>query len=195
MRATGFTLLELIVGVALFAIVTVIAYSGLAALYQAEEGMADHAADWGDLQLALQLLETDLSQAVDRPVRDPLGGTQAAFILSRGSTLELGFSRLGAGILSGAVSQLQRVEYLWDGETLRRRLWPHPDRVQGRATQDTVMLDDLKTLDWRFRDSAGNEHTVWPPAQDNPPALPALVELSLEHPSVGPIRRLLLVQP
>ena len=72
-RQGGFTLLELLVAMAVFAIMSVVAYQGLRSVLQVNEVSREHAQVLADLQVSLSVLERDLSQLVDIRVRDEFG--------------------------------------------------------------------------------------------------------------------------
>ena len=80
----GFALFELLVAVAIFAIMGVIAYRSLAAVTSTRAAIAAEAARLGDAQFAIALLERDLRQAAVRPVRDGFGQPQPALQGTRG---------------------------------------------------------------------------------------------------------------
>ncbi|MCQ8131101.1 PulJ/GspJ family protein, partial [Methylomonas rivi] len=66
-RAGGFTLLELLVAMAIFAIMAVMAYGGLKTVIDTRRATQAKAAQLRQLQQALYLLNEDLQQAVSRP--------------------------------------------------------------------------------------------------------------------------------
>lgn len=192
-QSVGFTLLEVLVAMAIFGVVAVIAYGGLAAIIDSKRGVEEHASGLASLSLAFQLMQRDLAQAVDRPVRDELGGTEEAMLLS--STGGLVFTRVGEDLplVDLPRSRLERVEYQLRGDQLWRVRWRQLDRVQGTAADEMLLLEDLAGWQLRFLDQQGNWHQSWPPAGGA--ALPAALELNLEHPTWGPLRRVMLVQP
>jgi general secretion pathway protein J len=64
-KARGFTLLEMLVAMAVFAIMSVVAYGGLRAVLSADQVTQEHARRLADLQVTLSVLERDLAQIVD----------------------------------------------------------------------------------------------------------------------------------
>jgi len=72
-QEAGFTLLEVVVAVALFAVVSTLAYGGLAAVLRSREQLSEASAQLAQLQLAMQMFERDVRSAVLRPVRDGYG--------------------------------------------------------------------------------------------------------------------------
>ena len=72
-RQHGFTLLELLVAIAVFAIMAGIIQIGLVAILDARAEVDAVSEDLKRLQRSLQMLERDLGHAVERPVRDAFG--------------------------------------------------------------------------------------------------------------------------
>lgn len=189
-RSDGFTLLEVMVAIAIFGLVAVIAYGSLSSLMDSKRGVTEHAERLASLQLAFQLMQRDLAQAVNRPVRDELGGSEDAMLLS--SAGRLAFTRLGEDLPATAQqrSRLERLEYQLRDQQLWRIRWRQLDRVQGAKADEMLLMDGVEGWQLRFLDKQGSWQTGWPtPGND----LPAAMELVLDHADWGRLRRLFLV--
>ena len=92
--ARGFTLLELVVALAVFAVLATLAYGSLARLLYAREQLASRAEALGRLQLAYSLLERDCQALVARPVRDELGDPEPPLRRAPDGSLETHPGRL-----------------------------------------------------------------------------------------------------
>ena len=68
-RQLGMTLIEVLVAISLLAILASLAYRGLDQLQRQSTQLLDDSRRWQDLAASFQRLETDLAQAVYRPVR------------------------------------------------------------------------------------------------------------------------------
>src|ERR1700682_5650249 len=68
-RRRGFTLLEVLIAVAIVAVIALLGYRALAALSNAETRLAAEATRWRTLDLFFARLEGDMRQAVPRPAR------------------------------------------------------------------------------------------------------------------------------
>ncbi|NJN45980.1 MAG: type II secretion system minor pseudopilin GspJ [Candidatus Competibacteraceae bacterium] len=79
-RQAGFTLLELLVALAVFAILSVMAYGGLRSVLFAEAAIEAEAQRLAQVQMAFHLLEQDITQIVSRSIRDEFGQQQAALL-------------------------------------------------------------------------------------------------------------------
>ncbi len=126
----AFTLIEILIALAIFAIMSMMAYAGLAAILNVRESTVPKAEQLAQLQLTLHLLNEDLNQVVDRSVRDEFGATEAAFSLGQGNEI-LALTRSAPTWGSeGTDTQLIRVSYRLEEGVLYRRIWSKLDRTQ-----------------------------------------------------------------
>jgi len=185
----GFSLLEMLVAVALFAVASALAWGGLRALVQAQEQSAQVTARLGRLQFAIGLLERDAMGAARRGVRDAYGAPRPAF---EGTAQRLEFTRLGhANPLSLPRAELERVAWQKRDDQLLRLRWPVLDRAPGTRPIEDVLLDGVTALDLVFLDDQGREHRQWPPARGDHGALPRALRFTLELEDFEQIRRVL----
>ncbi len=193
-RGRGFTLLELLVAVAIFAIVAVAAYSGLSALLGANARLDDHSRALNQLQLSLQIMERDLLQASLRTARDQYGDPQLPFVAAPGQDQLFSFTRSGWPNPAGAPrSDLVRVAYALDGDQLVRITWPQVDPGPGAEPSSTTLLDGVRSVDLRFLDVHGNWSDQWPPLGAQPDVAtrpPRAVEVVIDTLRWGRLRRL-----
>lgn len=121
-----------------------------------------------DAQRALAIMRRDIEQLAHRPVRDVFGDAGTAVVVGSGERL-LEFTRLGwRNPLGEQRSDLQRVAYAWDGDSLHRLFWRVLDRAPGSEPGRQLLLSGVSEVTFTALDSAGDEHDVWPPAAGNP---------------------------
>ncbi|MGD8709390.1 MAG: type II secretion system minor pseudopilin GspJ [Ectothiorhodospiraceae bacterium] len=189
-RVSGFTLLELLVAVAIFALVSAMAYSGLHSVLSSQQSVRDEAERIAALQRAFTVLETDLEQAAARGIRDQYGGTQPAMVTDTGRLL---FTRAGhRNPLGRRRSNLQRVGYGRDEEgRLIRYSWRALDQPFEAEPQERPLLDDVDDVSFRFLTEDNQWVEDWPPLvpQGEPPALPVAVTLRIDLPDYGRLQR------
>lgn len=194
----GFTLLELLVAIGIFALISAIAYGSLTRLMVERERLEAEHDFWRSLSLTFTRFEDDFSQARERSVRDVIGFTQPAF---RGqptdtratATPSVEFTR--GGVLTfgdGVRSDLQRVAYRLDDGTLKRLTWPVLDLGPQTVPVETPLLKNVEEFRVRFYAPAGAWLDLWP-AEGINDALPRGVEVKVTLKGRGEFTRLFLV--
>lgn len=192
----GFTLLELIVVLAIFAVLSVMAYGGLSSVLTARAQVAQALERTSALQKAYLRLRNDFQQLRARPIRDDYGAAQPALVVQHDGTVE--FTRSGwRNPLSLPRSALERVAYRVEDGRLLRRSWRVLDRAQNQEPVETVVLDRVEEAAWRFLDGNREWQATWPEAASllnpnaaAPPPPPQAVELTLQLEDLGEVRYL-----
>lgn len=190
----GFSLVELLVAVAVFAALAAAAYGGLASIARTRGALVAQQDRFAAVTRAVGMLERDLRQAVARPVRDQAGLMLPALV-GRGDGLEL--TRLGfADPRREASSSLLRIGVAGDGRELRRIRHAVLDRAPGSVPASSVLLDAVDGFALRYLGADGAWLASWPPAGVDVDALPRAVELRMTLADLGEIRRVMeLVHP
>lgn len=192
-RASGFTLLELLVAIAIFAIAAQLAFGGLRHILDGRAQLAPRHEQAAQLRYAVTMLERDLLAARPRPVRDALGAPVGAFVAGNGEEL-VALSRGDSSrpTLLDAVG-LYRVGYRLEDGVLLRESSPVLDAVQGSRRTTQALLDGVAELRLRCLASQDDSwSTVWPPAGVSLRSLPQAVEFELVFRDGRRLRRLLL---
>ncbi len=196
-RSPGFTLLELLVAMAIFALLAVMAYGGLNSILTTREVVDMNMARLSEIQRTVMFLGRDLRQAANRGIRDEYGDRRPPLVSNvansslNGMVLEL--TRDGYPNPLGAPrSNMQRVAYRVEDDTLYRLSWPVLDRAIDTRPYEAALCEHITALRLRFLDYQDTWHTQWPPqaVEAAPPALPKAVEFTLELPDWGEITRL-----
>lgn len=197
----GFTLLEVLVAIGIFALFSTMAYGSLTRLLENRERVEAERLFWRELALTFGRMQDDFAFARNRPVRDTDGGPQPrpAF---RGEPTDqralaepsVEFTRGGATSV-GPLPDLQRVGYRLADGVLYRVFWPALDRAPNAQPVSVAMLENVEELNVRFYDKAWVDH--WPPlgVASTSPALPRAVEVTLKHRTRGSYTRTFLVRP
>ncbi len=195
-RISGFTLLELLVAVAVFAILSAMAYGGLRNVIDNSRQTESAMQRLQQVQLAMLNLSRDFTQLSLRSIRDEYGNSTNYLLSGQGGDIIIEFTRGGrrnpAELLR---SHLQRVAYKLEENTLSRLHWPHLDRTQEMQPYESVLLEDVENAGIRFLDSNNEWHSEWPPldAAGIPGAEAvtlAAIEVSLELQDWGELVRL-----
>ena len=163
-KPAGFTLLELLVAVAVFAILSSMAYGGLRNVIDNSHQTELSMQRLQQVQLAMLKISRDFTQLSQRNIRDEYGNPNNYIMAGEGGDIFIEFSRGGrrnpAQLLR---SHLQRVAYKLEENTLSRLHWPHLDRTQEMQAYESVLLEDVENASIRFLDNSNEWHNEWPP--------------------------------
>jgi len=184
MKQRGFTLVEVLVALTIFALMSVLAYRGLTAVLQTREHLTEDNRRWRDIALTVAQLEQDLSQVVERPVRDS-GDLLLPALLGNPQTThtdaaQLSFSRMGLAWQTGVLADVQRHGYRLKNGTLEQLVWPVLDQAPRSEPIVNTLLERVTRFELRYLDGTGNWQPRWPlpgVAATLPAALEVMIEL------------------
>jgi len=200
----GFTLLELLVAIVIFAIMSVMAYGGLNNVIHSSDISKQSLQRLQQLQHAISVISRDINQIRQRGIRDEYGVNQDFLVARISSDNQVEFTR--GGRLNPARlkrSSLQRIAYRFEDNKLIRLQWPFLDRAPGTEPRQSVLLDHLDDFTIHFLDQKGNSHDQWPPLNSTITDINGLtqntlkllgIEINLVLDDWGKIRRLYAVQ-
>lgn len=185
----GFTLVEMMVALSLFAAIATMGLALLRSSVDTQAAVQNHLADMGSFNRLRAVMAHDLGQALPRLTRDEAGAEVPAFI---GGDADFSFVHGGAHGLGGQHRpDAQRVRYAFE------------QAVWSRASQ--VMLDGaamgpgdplarkVESVALRYRDAAGLWHRNWP-TQDGAD-LPSAVEVVIIGHQNAPLKMLFRLAP
>ncbi|MGB5261123.1 MAG: type II secretion system minor pseudopilin GspJ [Gammaproteobacteria bacterium] len=194
-QMAGFTLLELLIALAIFGLLSVMSYSGLKTVLD-QHARTDAAADrLGEVQKIYLLMQRDIEQIVPRPVRgeytDELPALEGSEVLQ--------FTRGGwSNPLQHPRSNLQRVGYAFQDDELVRYTWQVLDRAQDSLPRQQPLTAAVTNMSVRYLSSADKWSVSWPPDDAGEPRLtpggqpvsqlselPKVIEITLEHEQLG----------
>jgi general secretion pathway protein J len=200
-RSHGFTLIEVLVALAVFGVVSILAYAALGQTLSNADLLTERMERLQAVQRTVRFLDSDLMQAVPRPVRDVLGdGYEPAIRSSLASEFALEVTHGGWPNPAGLPrSTLQRSAYrLEEGELIRYH-WRVLDRTINNEPIATVLLDDVASIVFRYLQADGEPVDQWPPIGAQGPGSirvrPRAVEIVLTLADEGEIRRLVEIAP
>jgi general secretion pathway protein J len=200
-RTSGFTLIEVLIAVAVFAIFSAMAYGGLMRLLDSRERVDAERVFWRETSLGFHRLKQDFSLARNRRIRDNDGTLKpdSAFKGQPTDPRAMGdpnveFTRGGIFVPNGFTADLQRVAYRVVDGNLVRFTWPVLDRAPLTQPAGTPILRDVEEFEVRFYQN-GAWIDRWPPivTAGNAPPLPGAVEVTIALKERGKYKRVFLV--
>lgn len=191
-KIRGFTLVEVMMALFIFALMSVIAATALYTTLKARVRIEANSQQLQQLQIAMTLMELDITQMANRPILND-NGQQRGALISDGRSIE--FTRAGyinpMGMLQR--STLQRVAYFVQDGKLIRRTWSTLDRPPNAQPIDRTLLTNINSLEMAFLAEKNKLYNSWPPAGSNAEVLlPIAVELKFTLPQ-GLIKRIFLI--
>jgi general secretion pathway protein J len=157
-RSGGFTLLELLVAMFIAAIIFAMGYGTINQAVKNRTGLQEQQKKLLELQTAVRTMEQDFVQLVQRPIRDPVGGTYQP-CLKANATSSTGSSRSSLGgssssllggssssLLGGGSGSAQSSNGVEPIVALTRGGWTNPTGLQRTALQRVVYYFQDGTL-------------------------------------------------
>ncbi|MDM8569441.1 type II secretion system minor pseudopilin GspJ [Thiotrichales bacterium HSG1] len=184
----GVTLLELMVALAVFAIIAVMAYSGLNIILVTQLQVTQHAEQLADLQRIFVILSHDIEQYVQRPIRNQYGDEEPSI---SGTNEQIEFTRSGwRNPAQQNRSSLQRVAYHLQSDKLIRSYWFVLDRAQDSEPRLVNLSNNINSIQWNYLDDRLIWNEKWPVS--NPTQLKA-IKIILNIEEWGNVERLFQV--
>ena len=200
-RHRAFTLIEVLVALAIFGILSALAYGALSQTLLSAEMLNARMDRLQAIQRTVRHLSLDLLQLAPRPVRLELGDSMGPALLA---DLRSEFAlELTHGGWSNPVvlprGTLQRAAYRLEDDELVRYYWTVLDRTLSNEPISVTILDGVESLTLRYLIESGDWIEQWPPPTAPGPLgyrqRPRAVEILLTLQDEGEVRRIVEVAP
>jgi len=197
----GFTLIEVLVSLAIFAILSALAYGTLSQTLLSAEMLNARMDRLQAIQKSVRHLSLDFLQLAPRPVRLELGDSIGPALQT---DLRSEFAlELTHGGWSNPVSlprgTLQRAAYRLEDDELVRYYWTVLDRTLNNEPISVTILDGVESILFRYLIVSGDWIEQWPPPTAPGPLglrqRPRAVEIILTLQDEGEIRRIVEIAP
>ena len=190
----GFTLLEVLIAIAIFSVVSLVSFTIFDTVLRGEENSKARSDRQNELQRAFLLMERDLTQIAKRTMRingeepssDFLHSADTSFL---GNEQALAFVRNGwtnPGMLLPR-SDMQNVAYRVEDKTLERLHFNFVDAVVGEEPKVRPLIKDVTSLSFEYYDGKKWQEQ-WAGEK-----LPQAIAIIIETLDYGLIRRQFLV--
>jgi general secretion pathway protein J len=195
----GFTLIEVLVAMAVFAVMTILAYMSLGQTLANADMLGERMDRLQAIQRTMRYLSNDLSAASPRPIRSELGDTyMPAVMVSAANNFVLAVTHGGWSNPAGLPrSTQQRSVYLLEDGKLFRVYYNVLDSTYTNNALLTEILDGVESIEFRLLQDNGETSNQWPPLGAAGLAAeimrPRAVEIILTLEGEGEIRRIVEV--
>ncbi len=188
----GFTLLEILIALFIFSIVSMIMVGALHTVFNSQSNTAKHADAITQLQIAFLLMSHDLEQTINRPVTNAKGIVEGPFIGTHDSVT---FTHAGFANPQGSLLQstLQRTAYSLQNESLVRSLWPVLDQTQKTLPSYRTLLQSVTDLRFEYLDSKGKFQNNWPAEDQKQDIIPRAIRVTITLKNWGTLTQLFLM--
>jgi general secretion pathway protein J len=197
-RQHAFTLIEVLVAIAIFAILALISYRTLSSVLDTRERLQKSSAELRDQALFFARLENDLNAMLPRTIRNGDGQLEPALVLEATTNANdplIRFSRAGFAANTGAEAAPQRIGYRLKDNQIELLIWDGIDQAPRAAPTAHVALKNIQAFQWRVLVRTANKETSWrlgwlPTAANEVSLLPAALEVTLTPTNGASIVRL-----
>ncbi len=177
-RVGGFTLLEILIALAILALISVLGFRAVASLTDSENRLTGESRRWRALDGLFARIESDMREAQPRAVRVD-GATEPGWLGNpdaRGNA-ELRFSRAGPEFVIEPGSSGNRIGYRLRDDVVEVLYWPHYDHPAGMAPVAYALADGIAEFRVAYLDSGGAWRDRWPALGE--PVVPRAVRVEL----------------
>ena len=191
----GFTLLEILVALAIFAVMATTIYSSLAMLITTSTRLAEAGKGLRELQNTFQVMGRDLEQVINRPVRSGYDEQLPALRWPGPENLLEMTSGGRSNPLRQPRCSLQRVAYRVKDGRLERLSWQVLDQVQDSTPFVQPLLSGVSSFEVSFLTGKDQASPDWPPFKpvSGNAALPRGIKVIVEVKGWGRLERLFLL--
>ena len=161
----GFTLIEILVAMVIFAVLSALAYGTLGQIITSSEVLSARMERIQAIQRTMRTLSQDFLQLSPRPVRDELGDAFGpALRTDFQSAFAIELTRAGwSNPMALPRGTLQRAAYRLEDNELIRYHWRVLDRTFSNEMIAVSLLDDVESVAFLFMQENGEWTEQWPP--------------------------------
>ncbi len=198
-RPAGFTLIEVLVAIIIFAVLALISYRTLTSLFQTRERLQQESSALRDQALFFARLQSDLNSFLRRENRNADGQLEPALRLfanvANPNDARITFTRTGFAANIGTSAAPQRIGYRLKDNTIELLIWAGLEQAPRAEPKAYPALKNVREFSWRAleprRDAPAEWRADWPTREhtDAYTLPPAALELTITPMNGAPIVR------
>jgi general secretion pathway protein J len=161
----GFTLVEVLIAIAIFGILAAVSYRALTAVLETRERVEKENRKWRTIAYAITRIEEDIGAVINRQVRDANGNLRPALVgnpVPGPGDGQLVFTRSGELDENGYDTAPQRVGYVLRDGVLMQLTWPVLDQAPGTQPAVTPLLLGVQSIEFAYAGANGQPTPFWP---------------------------------
>ncbi len=193
-QTKGFTLIELMIAIIIFAIISVLSYRAIASLVTTKQVLAKSEKKWGGIARAVNQISTNWNKSIPLAYRDENGVLMPA-VMGKDklngnfdAQLELTISGVIGDEKYGTVSP-RRIGFRFLNGTLYMVTWPFLNRVPFTQAQVEILLENVDTFTVKFLYPDKQWRDSWPIDINSFTSLPPGLEIYIKMKSGEEITR------
>jgi general secretion pathway protein J len=185
----GFTLLEVLIALALFSLLGMACYQLLKSMTHTEHRIHQHEQQLRALQRAISVLERDLEQSISYPVN---GSSARQALIGNNSQIQLVRSARGSP-LRQSLNELLLITHHWsNGQWIREYRSPMVEPQNPEDLKHQKLLEGVYLKGLLYIDTLGQRHPNWP-ADETALSLPQAIEIEIDAPGYPNVRRVIFL--
>lgn len=192
-KQRGFTLLEILIALFVFTILSVMMTGALRTVINAQSGAERNAARVRHLQIVFVRMARDIEQVVNRPVKTAVSKDSPAFL---GTPEGFAFTHNGIAGPNGRAKRttLQRAQYIFKDGVLWRMAWEVLDQSSNSPKPyQRDVLNNVTNVRFSYLDKNKRFHQNWPVKGRSSEPLPSAVRVRLTVADWGKVEQLYVI--
>jgi len=194
----GFSLIEVIIALAIFSLMSIAAYKGIDGLIRVKERVSLENRQWQQVMLFLDRFELDVKQRANRPIRnandmsEPAWLAQPMYSYQYGAQLSL--SRFGDAHQTGFLMDSRRIGYRLNRGAIELVYWPALDVSREQKPEVFEVLENVSEFKLKYLTKDSRWIVSWPEASEKNDAdtiFPRAVSVEITMRSGEKIKRLI----